>query len=177
MLNKIKNRNKGFTIIEVLIVLAIAGLILLIVFLAVPALQRNSRNTQRKNDVAALLGAAAEFSNNNNGRMANSCTGNAVVSVTNTTTGSVAAEAKVGYYNVGCAQGDASAVGRAGIRATYANTGPYTTANQDFVTLVPAARCSTTTVGQTTAGSARQWAAVYTIENTAGTFAPVCQES
>ncbi|MDQ3065292.1 MAG: prepilin-type N-terminal cleavage/methylation domain-containing protein, partial [bacterium] len=41
MLSRIKNNNKGFTIIEVLIVLAIAGLIMLIVFLAVPALQRN----------------------------------------------------------------------------------------------------------------------------------------
>lgn len=61
------NSNKGFTIIEVLIVLAIAGLILLIVFLAVPALQRNSRNTQYKNDAAALIGAATEFSNNSQG--------------------------------------------------------------------------------------------------------------
>ncbi|MDQ5885874.1 MAG: hypothetical protein QG628_271 [Patescibacteria group bacterium] len=70
MLNKIKNRKQeGFTIIEVLIVLAIAGLILLIVFLAVPALQRNSRNTQRKNDVAAIGGALSEYANNNNGRL------------------------------------------------------------------------------------------------------------
>jgi prepilin-type N-terminal cleavage/methylation domain-containing protein len=67
MLKKLTKENKGFTIIEVLIVLAIAGLILLIVFLAVPALQRNSRNTQRRNDVAALLAGATEFSNNNNG--------------------------------------------------------------------------------------------------------------
>jgi prepilin-type N-terminal cleavage/methylation domain-containing protein len=36
-----QKRQQGFTIIEVLIVLAIAALILLIVFLAVPALQRN----------------------------------------------------------------------------------------------------------------------------------------
>ena len=64
-----KNRkaNAGFTIIEVLIVLAIVGLIMLIVFLAVPALQRNSRNTQYKNDAASLLAAATEFTNNNNG--------------------------------------------------------------------------------------------------------------
>ncbi len=61
------NNQKGFTIIEVLIVLAIAGLILLIVFLAVPALQRNSRNTQRTSDVSRVLGAAQEVLNNNNG--------------------------------------------------------------------------------------------------------------
>ena len=70
MLNQYKTkREEGFTIIEVLIVLAIAGLIILIVFLAVPALQRNSRNTQRRNDVSALLGAIQEYSNNNAGNL------------------------------------------------------------------------------------------------------------
>jgi len=67
MLKKLKRNNQGFTIIEVLIVLAIAGLILLIVFLAVPALQRNSRNTQRKDDIARLGGAVQEFENNHSG--------------------------------------------------------------------------------------------------------------
>lgn len=68
MLQKYKTkREEGFTIIEVLIVLAIAGLIILIVFLAVPALQRNSRNTQRKNDVAAIASAAQNVVNNTNG--------------------------------------------------------------------------------------------------------------
>jgi prepilin-type N-terminal cleavage/methylation domain-containing protein len=68
MLNNIKKRKQeGFTIIEVLIVLAIAGLILLVVFLAVPALQRNSRNTQMKNAAASVLGAVSEYTNNNGG--------------------------------------------------------------------------------------------------------------
>jgi type IV pilus assembly protein PilA len=71
MLSKLRktNRDQGFTIIEVLIVLAIAGLILLIVFLAVPALQRNSRNTQRKDDVSRIGSAVQEFINNNNGTL------------------------------------------------------------------------------------------------------------
>ena len=43
---------EGFTIIEVVLVLAIAGLIFLMVFLALPALQRSQRDTQRKNDMA-----------------------------------------------------------------------------------------------------------------------------
>jgi prepilin-type N-terminal cleavage/methylation domain-containing protein len=60
---------QGFTIIEVLIVLAIAGLILLIVFLAVPALQRNSRNTAIRNDAAVVLGGVNEFVANNNGQL------------------------------------------------------------------------------------------------------------
>lgn len=66
---KLGKQQKGFTIIEVLIVLAIAGLIVLIVFLAVPALQRNSRNTQRKNDVSAVMGAIQEHVNNNSGKL------------------------------------------------------------------------------------------------------------
>ena len=69
MLNKIKKDNKGFTIIEVLIVLAIAGLILLVVFLAVPALQRNSRNTQVRNAASSIAGAGNEFIANNNGKL------------------------------------------------------------------------------------------------------------
>lgn len=70
MLNQYKTkREEGFTIIEVLIVLAIAGLIILIVFLAVPALQRNSRNTQRKNDASLLASAVSECLNNKNGQV------------------------------------------------------------------------------------------------------------
>lgn len=64
-----KINQKGFSIIEVLIVLAIAGLIMLIVFLAVPALQRNSRNQQRKSDVTAAVGSIQEAISNNNGTL------------------------------------------------------------------------------------------------------------
>jgi prepilin-type N-terminal cleavage/methylation domain-containing protein len=70
MLSKLKKPdNKGFTIIEVMIVLAIAGLILLIVFLAVPALQRNARNTSRKSDAGRVASAAANFITNNQGAL------------------------------------------------------------------------------------------------------------
>lgn len=64
-----KKNNEGFTIIEVLIVLAIAGLIMMVVFLAVPSLQRNARNTQRRNDVTSVLGAIQEYSSNVNGAL------------------------------------------------------------------------------------------------------------
>ncbi len=72
MLNKLKKlqqqkSSEGFTIIEVMIVLAIAGLIILIVLLAVPALQRNGRNTGIKADAGAVLGAVSDFSSNNEG--------------------------------------------------------------------------------------------------------------
>lgn len=67
MSNNIKKLNKGFTIIEVLIVLAIAGLILAIVFLAVPALQRNARNNSRTSDAAHLAGLVNEYAANHAG--------------------------------------------------------------------------------------------------------------
>lgn len=68
-------RKNGFTIIEVLIVLAIAGLIILIVFMAIPALQRNARNTQRKNDVTKAFGTFMEAMSNNGGKLPPSCLG------------------------------------------------------------------------------------------------------
>jgi prepilin-type N-terminal cleavage/methylation domain-containing protein len=51
----------AFTIIEVLIVLAIAGLILVIVFLAVPNAQRNYRNERRKKAVAYVFSEMQEW--------------------------------------------------------------------------------------------------------------------
>ncbi len=67
-----KSNQKGFSIIEVLIVLAIAGLIMLIVFLAVPALQRNTRTSQRNADAQLILSAVNECLSNKNGQV-NSC--------------------------------------------------------------------------------------------------------
>jgi prepilin-type N-terminal cleavage/methylation domain-containing protein len=57
----------GFTIVETLIVLAIAGLILLIVFQAIPALTRSSRNNQRRQDTSAILQAVSRYELNNSG--------------------------------------------------------------------------------------------------------------
>lgn len=68
MLSKVKkSREQGFTIIEVLIVLAIAGLIMLIVFLAIPALNRNSRNTRVDADASKAAGVLQEVINNSPG--------------------------------------------------------------------------------------------------------------
>lgn len=60
---------KGFTIIEVVLVLAIAGLIFLMVFLALPALQRSQRDTQRRDDLARFQTAIANYQTNNRGRV------------------------------------------------------------------------------------------------------------
>ena len=69
-MNGLKEK-KGFTIIEVVLVLAIAGLIFLMVFIALPALQRNQRDTQRKNDMSRLQTALTNYSSSNRGNVPN----------------------------------------------------------------------------------------------------------
>ena len=60
---------EGFTIIEVVLVLAIAGLIFLMVFVAFPALQRGQRDTQRRDDMARFASQLAQYQSNNYGRV------------------------------------------------------------------------------------------------------------
>lgn len=69
MTGKLIRKDRGFTIIEVMIVLAIAGLILAIVFLAVPSLDRSARNNSRKNDATHLAGIVSEYASNNAGTL------------------------------------------------------------------------------------------------------------
>jgi prepilin-type N-terminal cleavage/methylation domain-containing protein len=66
LLNKSKVQ-KGFTIIEVMIVLAIAGLILVVVLIAIPQLQRNQRNQARQSILNRISTEVANYSGNNNG--------------------------------------------------------------------------------------------------------------
>ena len=65
------NEKRGFTIIEVVLVLAIAGLIFLMVFIAFPALQRAQRNTQRRDDYSMLVTAINSYMSGNNGKLSN----------------------------------------------------------------------------------------------------------
>ena len=66
-----KNTNKGFSIIEVVLVLAIAGLIFLAVFIALPALQRGQRDTQRKSDASRLVSQIQHYASNNKNAVPN----------------------------------------------------------------------------------------------------------
>ena len=144
-LQKRKADQKGFTIIEVLIVLAIAGLILLIVFLAVPALQRNARDTSRKDDVSRILGAAQEVINNNGGQISGLTSANLQSAV-----------GKLGYY-------DPSNVTVSTTAAAASTKGTST----DSVTVYPKSTC---TDAQTAGpGTSRQLAVVYEIESGGGT--------
>lgn len=63
----VTRKQHGFTIIEVVLVLAIAGLIFLMVFIALPALQRSQRDTQRKNDLSRFMSQISAYQSNNKG--------------------------------------------------------------------------------------------------------------
>lgn len=63
-----QTKTKGFTIIEVVLVLAIAGLIFLMVFLALPALQRSQANNEMRAEASRILALATEYESNSNGQ-------------------------------------------------------------------------------------------------------------
>jgi prepilin-type N-terminal cleavage/methylation domain-containing protein len=170
MTTKLRNKQSGFTIIEVLIVLVIAGLIMLIVFLAVPALQRNSRNTQRKNDVAALIAAVQEYRTNK---------GSAPASVTD-----FIGRAKLGFYqasdvalvpsgsNPSANPNDALTVA-----LTLGGIPPNVMAAESRVVIALGGKCNTNGNGVGGANaSAKSVAAVYGLETGSGSTT-VCTES
>lgn len=59
----------GFTIIEAVLVLAVAGLIFLMVFVALPALQRSQRDSQRKQDMQSVVAAIINYQASNGGSL------------------------------------------------------------------------------------------------------------
>jgi prepilin-type N-terminal cleavage/methylation domain-containing protein len=170
MLNKLnelqkarKTDQRGFTIIEIMIVLAIAGLIMLIVFLAIPALQRNSRNTSRKEDVGRIGAATTEFVSNNDGKLPQITT----ASYTDAQT-IVKSAGNLGQYDFsGFGIGNFSIV-----------TGAATVANpnsKDKIQVVLNAKCGSGGAATSTGASNRQMALQYAIENSGGTQ-PICTE-
>ena len=74
LLNKLRSSNgRGFTLIEVVIVLAIAGLIFVIVFLAVSAAQASRRDNERRQGAGRLISGAESYAGNNNGNLPAGC--------------------------------------------------------------------------------------------------------
>lgn len=175
MLSKIKN-NKGFTIIEIMIVLAIAGLILLIVFLAVPALQRNARNTQRKNDVSNIIAGINTATSNNNGQLPQGLSGSGTLDWLDGS-GNTLAESKVGYYT---GPSVTSSPKPSDVFFDNADSGKSVgftgtiTSNDDYVWIIPGDTCNgSNAVG----GASRGVAVLYVIETTSSAFTAECQGS
>lgn len=170
MLKQIKKKDTGFTIIEVMIVLAIAGLILLIVFLAVPALQRNSRNTGRTSEASRFASAVANFVSNNGGTVPS--TKSDVTSITTdfgtfkyfqglSVPASFAGKMTAGNIDlVAGAIASGTAVASSGNDAILIDTGAVCGAPSQTLT--------------TTAGQTRQIALIYTQESPASNYNEVC---
>lgn len=158
MLKTKSKDQKGFTIIEVLIVLAIAGLILLIVFLAVPSLQRNSRNTARRNDVARVGGAATEFVANNNGTLPTNVAADEAALV-----GSIGT---LGSYDFTVATNFTVATG--------GTPAPITDINQ--VRLVTGVKCGTNGAVTGVNANRRSMVVQYAVEKSTAPGIPICQE-
>lgn len=171
MLGKLKKSNdeKGFTIIEVMIVLAIAGLIILIVFLAIPALQRNSRNTQRKSDISRIAAATSNFVSDNNGTKPATVADAASI---------VASAGKLSQLNglVGAPAATLTAPTTLQLGIAAGAQGAYTTL--DGARIVTGATCGTGGATVTTGGAARSIAIQYAIESGAGgaTGTAICQD-
>lgn len=66
---RITTPSRGFTIIEVVLVLAIAALIFLMVFIALPALQRGQRDTQRRSDMQRVVAAIQKYKSLNKNKL------------------------------------------------------------------------------------------------------------
>lgn len=66
-MDKTKEQTEGFTILEVVLVLAIAGMIFLMVFIALPQMRRSQRDTERRDDMMFFVEAVKKFQSNNRG--------------------------------------------------------------------------------------------------------------
>jgi prepilin-type N-terminal cleavage/methylation domain-containing protein len=149
----------GFTIIEVLIVLAIAGLILLIVFLAVPALQRNAHNTSAKHDVSSILGAMNTYVNNNGGSLPTTVGEGSSTNIFKVSgdTGTNKATTKLGYFEPANVKLD----------STSGDTGATAPNNTSDVLIVTGVKCNATGTAidsSATSASARGYVALYTLQ-------------
>lgn len=149
-------KEKGFTIIEVVLVLAIAALIFLMVFIALPALQRTQRDDSRKKDATLVSTAIQNWQGNNR-------------------SGDITT-AKLAEY-IDPTKGDTSSSTTAIEVVSYNNDA--VTATDSTITVYKGAKCSGTvgTNGSVTIakGSSRQYAIVTKLES--GSNSGFCLDS
>lgn len=154
-MNARTNKN-GFTIIEVVLVLAIAALIFLMIFVALPALQRGQANTARKNDMSTIASAVNTYRTNNNGSLPTTYS-----QISNYVDKLSQVDLKTGNIPTGA---DVTIDVGDGTDGT----------NLDTAIIVGKARCNGAT---TKAGTARQAAVLTVVETSAGKYAVVCQDA
>jgi len=161
MYNRALQKQKGFTIIEVMIVLAIAGVIMMLLFLVVPTLQRNNRNTQIQNDAAALLTYIGEYSIQKNGALP--------AGVDEDANGAVLASDGTNDINLGNIRAGIDIEFADGAQSAYATDG----SDSGKVRLVVNAKCNNPDDGATVA-QRRSYAVQYVVES-GGDDIPRCE--
>lgn len=162
-----KQTVKGFTIIEVVLVLAIAGLIFLMVFVALPALQSGQRDTARKQDIGNVGTAINNYSSANRGK----------IPTTSLLAGNTAGTPGGGFLE--SVSDNVSSVVITGTQAAPASPGTKT-ATDGVVNVYIGTRCGAVNSNNkkqvtVTAGSARQYTMVTLLETGGGQA--YCQNS
>jgi prepilin-type N-terminal cleavage/methylation domain-containing protein len=179
-----KQENKlnyeGFTIIEVLIVLAIAALILLVVFLAVPNLQRSQRNSGRKAEAERFSANITDFVGNNQGALP--LTTSDITSIQNNfgTFGYIfkALASGPGVTTIPALSSCVIAQGKITLCVAGANLGSLGSISADAILVADGAKCGSSSIAMTlTAGSVTNIAVVYTTESVGGVYNQVCIQS
>jgi len=162
----VQQSKKGFTIIEVVLVLAIAGLIFLMVFIALPALQSGQRDTARKNDASVIISGINTYAGANRGDFPT------IKQLTGSDDGTIKA-GNGGYVdNV-----SSNTVGVTISGNTGSSEDKNLTASDDKILIREKARCGAASKDgvKVTKGSARQYAVILKLEAAGGTY--FCQDS
>jgi prepilin-type N-terminal cleavage/methylation domain-containing protein len=161
--------NNGFTIIEVLIVLAIAGVIMLIIFMAIPVLQRNNRNSLRKQDVASILEVVSHYELANSGALPDMSSPSIVTQVSK--------QFKLHYYETTTVA--APPVGGPGVYMDFGSAAGADPVTNDLNTVIVAnyRLCDADNPGDTLKNGAgfNDIVAVYAVETNKGLANRVCQ--
>lgn len=153
-----KRKDSGFTIIEVLVVLAIAGLIMVVVFLAVPNLQRSQRNNARKTDASNVLQNLSEYVGNAGGSLPTaSCTTTAACTTAGVISYKPGQLSTVEYLRTSVAGGTDTVPTHATVKG-----------QKDTAYLIGGAVCNGVDATTTGAG-ARDYVVYYYIEGSTGT--------
>lgn len=157
-MSKQELKQKGFTIIEVVLVLAIAALIFLMVFIALPALQRNQRDTARKQELGKVVSAVTTWQSNHKGA-------------------SPAANQAADFAKYLDATADANgkiALTTTDVVIVGAQTSGHSSADKSTIALATASGCGTDGASFAAPSNSRQSAAIVQLENGEAYF---CQAS
>ena len=168
MYTTLKKVNQGFTIVETLIVLAIAALIITIILIAVPDLQRSGRNTNILHDAQNVASAVQTYEGNNQGAIPTQTTAGVLivssgVIVIGTSSGASASahvqQTDSIYYAAALASSGTEAVAYSGSGAASAtNMGP------GDIVVVPDSTCGTVGTTNTVSYDGRSITILYPIE-------------